>query len=286
MSVSAQHPMTPLLRMDRMPHIWCPGCGLGIATRCFADAIEGAGLDPDKVAVVSGIGCTGRVAGYVKLDSFHTTHGRAIPFAIGLKLARPDMKVVVFSGDGDLVAIGGNHLIHAARRNFDMTVVCANNLNYGMTGGQAGPTTPLGATTTTSPYGCFEAPFSIPKLVEGCGAAYVARHTTLDPRRLTAAIAEALGRSGFTFVEVIAQCPELYGRRNRLGQGVDMMRYYRDNVTLEHGAEHKDLDIGFQSRVVVGRFVDKEAPHYSESRDERLKDTLKDAYRPPGGEED
>ncbi|MBE9473122.1 MAG: 2-oxoacid:ferredoxin oxidoreductase subunit beta, partial [Chloroflexi bacterium] len=137
-----QHPMDELLRTERLPHIWCPGCGIGTALSCFVSALTRSGLDLDKVAIVSGIGCTGRVAGYLRLDGFHTTHGRAIPFATGLKLANPELKVVVFSGDGDLVAIGGNHLIHAARRNMDLTVVCVNNFNYGMTGGQMGPTTP------------------------------------------------------------------------------------------------------------------------------------------------
>src|SRR4030042_4445348 len=138
------HPLDELLRTDRLPHIWCPGCGLGTILGATLRAINKSGLDLDKTIMVSGIGCTGRAAGYVKLDSFHVTHGRALPFATGLKFANPDLKVVVFSGDGDLAAIGGNHLIHAARRNVDMTVICVNNFNYGMTGGQMGPTTPLG----------------------------------------------------------------------------------------------------------------------------------------------
>ena len=137
-----ENPMADFLRMDRMPHIWCPGCGIGTVVTCFAEAIKAGGYDMDKIAVVSGIGCTGRVAGYVKFDSFHTTHGRAIPFATGLKLANPDLKVVVISGDGDLTSIGGNHLIHAARRNMDLMVICVNNFTYGMTGGQVTPTTP------------------------------------------------------------------------------------------------------------------------------------------------
>jgi len=143
------HSIERYLRLDRLPHIWCSGCGIGIAVDCFLRAIDRANIDPDKISLVSGIGCTGRVAGYVKLDSFHTTHGRAIPFATGLVLANPELNVVVFSGDGDLIAIGGNHLIHAARRNIDMTVICVNNFNYGMTGGQVGPTAPLEARTST-----------------------------------------------------------------------------------------------------------------------------------------
>ncbi|MBC8425005.1 2-oxoacid:ferredoxin oxidoreductase subunit beta, partial [bacterium] len=150
-----EHPQAHLLRTDRFPHIWCPTCGIGTVLKCFIDAIDRAKMDYDKMAIVSGIGCTGRVAGYVKLDSYHTTHGRAIPFATGLKLANRDLKVVVFSGDGDLSAIGGNHLIHAARRNMDITVVCVNNFIYGMTGGQAAPTTPSPANTSTTPHGAF-----------------------------------------------------------------------------------------------------------------------------------
>jgi len=161
--------MDAFLREDRLPHIWCSGCGIGTALTCFISALSKSGLDLDKVAVISGIGCTGRVAGYVKLDSFHTTHGRAIAFATGLKLANPQLKVVVVSGDGDLIAIGGNHFIHAARRNIDMTVICVNNFNYGMTGGQVGPTTPVGSKTATSPYGCFESPFNIPYVATACG---------------------------------------------------------------------------------------------------------------------
>ena len=144
------HPMDKLIRADRMPHIWCSGCGLGANFTCFLAALEQSGLDLNNCAIVSGIGCTGRVAGYTNIDSYHTTHGRAIPFATGLKLANPKLTVVVFSGDGDLFAIGGNHFIHAARRNLDIKIICVNNFNYGMTGGQFGSTTPLEAMTTTS----------------------------------------------------------------------------------------------------------------------------------------
>jgi len=147
------HPLDRFLKEGRIPHIWCSGCGIGIAFTAFVKALEKGRFDPDRTVVVSGIGCSGRAAGYLDLDTYHTTHGRPIPFATGLKLAKPDLKVVVFSGDGDLFAIGGNHIIHAARRNIDITVICINNFNYGMTGGQGGPTTPLEARTTTTPYG-------------------------------------------------------------------------------------------------------------------------------------
>ena len=155
----AFNPVEPFLRMDRMPHIWCPGCGIGTTVNCFTRALIASKLNLDKVAVVSGIGCTGRVAGYSRLDSFHTTHGRAIPFATGLKLANPELEVVVYSGDGDLFAIGGNHFIHAARRNMDLKVICVNNMIYAMTGGQTAPTTPGHATTSTAPYGVSEPSF-------------------------------------------------------------------------------------------------------------------------------
>ena len=182
------HPKDELLRQDRIPHIWCPGCGIGSAVSACITALQKSEISYDKFAVVSGIGCTGRVAGYLKLDSFHTTHGRAIPFATGLKLANQDLNVFVFSGEGDLFSIGGNHFIHAARRNMDLTVICVNNMNYGMTGGQTSANTPVGAKTTTSPYGNKEAPLNLPSLAAACGAVYVARWLSLDVRRLAQAI--------------------------------------------------------------------------------------------------
>jgi 2-oxoglutarate ferredoxin oxidoreductase subunit beta len=259
------HPMDNLLRMDRIPHIWCPGCGIGLAVSAFAAALEKANIDLNKVCIVSGIGCTGRVAGYVKLDSFHTTHGRAIPFATGIKLGNPKLKVVVFSGDGDLISIGGNHFIHAARRNIDMLVICVNNFIYAMTGGQVAPTTPLTAYATTSPYGCVEPPFNIPYIADSSGAVYVARWTALHIRRLTNSIAEALNKSGFSVVEVISPCAIYYSRINRLGDGLDMMKFYHDNSEIRHWEDTKNLDIGFQTKIIVGKFVDRERPTYIES---------------------
>src|SRR5215471_19593654 len=182
------NPVEPFLRTDRMPHIWCPGCGIGTTVNSFARALIASKVDLQTLALVSGIGCTGRVAGYVKLDSFHTTHGRAIPFATGLKLANPKLNVVVYSGDGDLSAIGGNHLIHAARRNIDLKVICVNNLIHAM--------------TSTSPYGTCEPAFNLPHLVEAAGAVYVARWTTFHVRQLARSIAEAFQKKGFSFIEV------------------------------------------------------------------------------------
>lgn len=251
-----------LLRLDRMPHIWCQGCGIGPAVGCFTRAIESSGLDPDKIALVSGIGCAGRAAGYVKLDSFHTTHGRALPFATGLKLGNPELNLVIFSGDGDLVAIGGNHLIHSARRNMDMTVICINNFNYGMTGGQVGPTTPLGARSTTTPYGNFEYPFNVPYLVAASGATYVARWTVLHVRQLEWSIAEAMTKPGFSFIEVLAPCPTLYGRMNKEPKGLDTMHSYQERSVVRDGADPKDVAIDSDGPIVVGKFVDIERPTF------------------------
>jgi len=254
------NPMDCYLRVDRIPHIWCAGCGIGPATGCFVRAIDRAELDPNKISVVSGIGCAGRMAGYIRLDSFHTTHGRALPFATGLKLANPELNVVVFSGDGDLVAIGGNHLIHSARRNIDMTVICINNFNYGMTGGQMGPTTPLDARSATSPYGNFEYPFNVPYLVTACGATYVARWTVLHARELERSITEALTKPGFSFIEVLSPCPTVYGRQNKLPRGLDEMRSYRERSVIRDGADPKDVDLSLNGPIVVGKFVDIERP--------------------------
>jgi len=248
------------LRLDRMPHIWCSGCGIGIAVGCFLRAIDRSNIDPDKIALVSGIGCSGRAAGYVKLDSFHTTHGRAIPFATGLKLANPELNVVVFSGDGDLVAIGGNHLIHAARRNIDMTVICVNNFNYGMTGGQVGATSPLEAHTTTTPYGNLESPFNLPYLLSASGASYIARWTVLHVRQLERAIAEAMIKPGFSFVEAISPCPPVYGRLNKKPRGLDFMHYFQEKSVIQNGADPKNADIELNGPILVGKFVDETRP--------------------------
>jgi len=259
------HPMEDFLRMDRIPHIWCPGCGIGVAVTAFTAALEKANIDLDNLCIVSGIGCTGRVAGYLNVDSFHTTHGRAIPFATGVKLGNPKLKVVVISGDGDLLSIGGNHFIHAARRNIDMLVICVNNFIYAMTGGQVAPTTPLSAYATTSPFGCVEPPFSIPYIADSAGAVYVARWTVLHIRRLTKAITEALNKKGFSVIEAISPCAMYYSRTNKLGDGLDMLKFYHDNAEIRHGEDTKNVDIGFKTKIVMGKFIDRERPTYTES---------------------
>ena len=278
-----KHPMNDFLRTERLPHIWCSTCGIGTVITAFIAGLQKSGLDRDKVSVVSGIGCSGRAAGYLRLDSFHSTHGRALPFATGLALGNPELKVAVISGDGDIAAIGGNHFIHAARRNMNLTIVCINNFNYAMTGGQAGPTTPEDANASTAPYGAYEFPFNLPYLAESSGAVYVARWTALHIRRTTKAIAEALVKPGFSFIEVVSPCPTLYARRNRLGSGLDLMRFYHDSAKIQHGANTKDIDIDYQKEIVVGKFVDKDKPDFYTNRDEYLAKKLGDKYIPYRG---
>ncbi|UCB61627.1 MAG: 2-oxoacid:ferredoxin oxidoreductase subunit beta [Candidatus Bathyarchaeota archaeon] len=256
-----QHPLAKYLRQERMPHIWCEGCGNGILLNSFLEALDELQLDLDNIVVISGIGCIGRAAGYVNVDSFHTTHGRAIPFATGVKLANPQLKVVVISGDGDLFAIGGNHFIHAARRNVDIKVICANNFNYGMTGGQYGPTTPLEAWTTTTPYGNIEHPFNLVHLAAASGAVYAARWTTLQVRRLKASIKKALQKEGFSLIEVISPCPEIYDRYNKLGTAVEVMKWFK-LVSEVHKAYDPAKAVITKNRIIIGEFVDIEKPSY------------------------
>jgi 2-oxoglutarate ferredoxin oxidoreductase subunit beta len=276
--MNGENPVEKYLRTDRMPHIWCPGCGIGTTVNCFTRAIDECGIELDRLAIVSGIGCTGRVAGYMKLDSFHTTHGRAIPFATGLKLADPRLKVVVYSGDGDLIAIGGNHFIHAARRNVDMTVICVNNLTYGMTGGQVTPTAPEESIATTSPYGNYEHPFNLPYLAESSGAVYVARWTVYHVLQLKKAIREALQKRGFSFVEAISPCPTLYGRRNRIGDGLDELKIYKQRSVIKNGADTKTVDLGMTGPIVVGKFVDRDRPTYHDAMEAHLARVLGNRY--------
>lgn len=261
------HPFDPIIRSDRLPHIWCPGCGIGIAMRCYAAAILESGIPINNQIVVSGIGCSGRVAGYMRIDSYHTTHGRAIPFATGLKLANNRLVITVFSGDGDLAAIGGNHLIHAARRNIDLKVICINNFNYGMTGGQVGPTTPTGARGTTAPYGCPELPFNLPGLVAAAGANYVSRWTTLHVRQLKRDILASFSRSGFNFIEVLSPCPIGFGKSNRIKDGLEEMELYRDRCVLVEDShaivlESLEIDLREDKPIYIGSFVDRKRPAF------------------------
>jgi 2-oxoglutarate ferredoxin oxidoreductase subunit beta len=271
-----RHPKDELLREARMPHIWCPGCGIGSAVSAAITTLKKMGTDYDQLAIVSGIGCTGRVAGYLNLDSFHTTHGRAIPFATGLKLAKPELNVFVFSGDGDLFSIGGNHFMHAARRNIDITVFCVNNMNYGMTGGQVSANTPIGAKTPTSPYGNTEVPLNLPSLAAACGAVYVARWLSVDVRRLAQSFHEALIKPGFSFVEVIAPCPTAFGRRNRLGSALEMTKLYNKSSVIRNGVHPDETVIQEGKKIVLGKFVDIQRPTFLEgvSAPSQLKGTM------------
>ena len=269
MTAEIVHPLSKYLRKAMMPHIWCSGCGNGIILNCFVHAVDELQIDLKKLVVVSGIGCIGRAAGYVNTNSFHTTHGRPIAFATGVKLANPDLEVVVISGDGDLFAIGGNHFIHAARRNIGIKVICANNFNYGMTGGQQGPTTLLDAFTTTTPYGNIEHPFNLVHLAAASGATYVARWTTLHVRRLTQSIKKMLQKEGFSFIEVVSPCPEIFGRRNKMRTGLQMMEWFKKVSVVEHFSDPAKAEIT-PERIVVGEFVDMEKPCYEKLLYEKI----------------
>lgn len=275
------HPLEQALRSERVPHIWCPGCGIGTTVNSFLRALLLSKVDLKKVAVVSGIGCSGRVAGYVNFDSFHTTHGRAIPFATGLKLANPELTVFVYSGDGDLAAIGGNHLVHAARRNLDIKVICVNNLVYAMTGGQSGPTTPEESMTSTSPYGNFEPNLNLPHLVDAAGAVYVARWTSYHVKQMEKSVGEMLKKKGFCFMEVIAQCPTLYQRRNQMGDGLEALKFYKEHSKTVNGASTADLHMDKTSDILVGKFVDRDRPEWFQLMEEHYRAHLGDRFVMP-----
>jgi len=211
------------LRLEMMPHFLCPGCGHGIALRALLWAVHELGIAKDRLAIVSGIGCSGRIGGYVDANTFHVTHGRPLAFATGLALTRPDLEVVVITGDGDALAIGGNHLIHACRRNLKMTCLLLNNEVYGMTGGQVSPTTSQNRLTTTTPAGNLEPVFDACRLAEAAGAGLVGREVTLQTPSLKNLIKEGLQHPGFAFIEVISDCTEIYGRKNDLGNSPEMI---------------------------------------------------------------
>lgn len=235
---AVSHPLGKYLRPGSEVTTFCPGCGDGIIAQSLLRAIDQLGLDLDEFVFVCGIGCAGWIPSpYFAADTLHTTHGRPIAFATGVKLARPDRRVVVISGDGDLAAIGGNHLIHAARRDLEMAVLCVDNRIYGMTGGQVAPTTPEGVRTATTPQGNPERPFDLCKLVEAAGATYVARWTTAQPRFITRSVVHALQHRGFAFIEVVSQCPVHFGKMSGEGSAVEMLRAFRErSVPLRQAA--------------------------------------------------
>ncbi len=250
------------LRQDRLPTIYCVGCGNGTVINCTLNAIVETGWKREETVFVSGIGCSSRASGYTSADSLHTTHGRALAFATGIKLAEPRLHVVVFTGDGDLAAIGGNHFIHACRRNIDLTVVCMNNMIYGMTGGQGSPTTPHGAISTTTPYGSGEPVFDLCELAKAAGANFVARWTSYHVKELTSAIKSGLETPGLSFIEAVVQCPTNYGRRNKFKAVLDQIEYFKTHSLLVQKAdrlraEGKSLP---EDMMIVGEIVRRNRP--------------------------
>ena len=253
-----------LRKNKKFPTIWCSGCGIGIVMGALIRAIDHLGLKNDDVALVAGIGCTARMPIYLDFNTLHTTHGRALAFATGLKIARPDMKVIAIMGDGDAVAIGGNHFIHAARRNIGITALVVNNAIYGMTGGQYSPTTPLNGRATTAPYGNIEPPFPICDLAVAAGASYVARSTVYHALELDKFISEAIAKDGFSVVEAVSYCHTTYGRLNKLGTAADMMRALKDNSLSQtaYGNLSPEEKIN-NTKIVRGSFINIDRPQYT-----------------------
>jgi 2-oxoglutarate ferredoxin oxidoreductase subunit beta len=247
---------------ERLPHILCPGCGIGTAMNAVVRAFIETGINRDELCVVSGIGCSSRISGYLDCDTFHTLHGRALPAATGVKLAKPHMKVVVFGGDGDMLAIGGNHFIHSARRNVDITVFVLNNFTYAMTGGQYSPTTPTHERATTAPFGNVERDFDTCFVARATGAMFVARSTTFHVAHLKKMARLALSKRGFSVVEVISQCPTLYGRHQGLGDATRMLEWIRDrSVDVSKVADPWQVT----DRFVIGVLHDREeVPPFSQ----------------------
>jgi len=260
MPVSAQAIRHQYLRHNKkFPHVWCPGCGNGIVMAALLRAFYRMELPKDEVVLASGIGCSGRMPTYLDFNTLHCTHGRALTFATGVKLANPALKVVVIMGDGDATAIGGNHFIHAARRNLDLTAIIINNSIYGMTGGQYSPTTPFGARTTTSVYGHVEHAFSIAELAVTAGAAFVARSTVYHAELLDRLIEQAMNKPGFAVVEVISNCHVQYGRRNQLGDAVAMLESFRDTaITVAKAAKLTAEER--EGTITIGVLTDRELP--------------------------
>ncbi|MCT4618727.1 MAG: 2-oxoacid:ferredoxin oxidoreductase subunit beta [Marinisporobacter sp.] len=250
-------------RMDKLPHIWCPGCGHGILMRSIAQAIENLGLDKDKVCIVSGIGCSSRAPGYMDFNTLHTTHGRALAFATGVKLSRPELEVIVITGDGDASAIGGNHLIHACRRNINITTIVFNNNIYGMTGGQYSPTTPTGDLGTTAPYGNIDRPFNIPELAAAAGATYVARGTAYHANQLTKLVEKGIQNKGFSLIEGLSVCPTYYGRKNKKGSAVNIMQWQKETAVDVKVAEKLSPE-KLEGKFLIGEFKNTTAPEYTE----------------------
>ncbi len=244
------------LREDKFPSVWCPGCGHGIVLASILRAIDKIGWKKENTVMVSGIGCAGRIPGYVDFCTLHTTHGRALAFATGIKFASPELNVITVMGDGDAAAIGGNHLIHAARRNINITAIVFNNYIYGMTGGQKSPTTPRGFYSSTSPYGSAEPPFDLCSMVKGAGAVFVARGTEFHVPALDALVLKAFQKKGFSFIEVVVMCPTSFGRKNKLGSDATKnMEWIKSNsIPLSKAQKMEPNEL--EGKIVIGTFAD------------------------------
>ena len=252
------------LRQELFPHFLCPGCGHGMALRALLWAVHELAIAKDQLAIVSGIGCAGRLGAYIDANTFHVTHGRPLAFATGLALARPDLKVVVITGDGDCLAIGGNHLIHACRRNLNMTCLMLNNEVYGMTGGQASPTTSETRFTTTTPLGNTEPAFDACKLAEAAGASLVGREVTLQTPTLKDLIKQGLAHKGFSFIEVLSDCTEIYGRKNDLGSSPEMMLSQKSAMRPDTYGNRVDQPFR-PNAFPTGVLARNERPEYAEA---------------------
>jgi len=251
------------LRERFFPHIWCPGCGHGIVLNSLLRTVEKLGMSKNEIVMVSGIGCSSRISGYVDFHTLHTIHGRALAFATGVKMSLPELNVIVPMGDGDALAIGGNHFIHAARRNIDLTAIIMNNRIYGMTGGQYSPLSGYGTLATTAPYTNIDHDFDIAELAMAAGATFVARSTTYHVQQLTKILKQAILHEGFSVVEVLSQCPTYFGRKNRMGSAADMMEYYKNNTTsIGSKAKKENPDL-----IERGVFIEKEMPEYCSEYD-------------------
>ena len=262
-------------RVESLPHIWCSGCGNGIVTRAIVKAIDNLKLNKDDVCIVSGIGCSSRAPGYLDFNTLHTTHGRALAFATGVKLANPKLQVIVITGDGDASAIGGNHLIHACRRNIDITTVVYNNNIYGMTGGQYSPTTPIGDKGSTAPYGNIDSNFDLCELTKAAGATYVARGTIYSVNMLQKQIENGIKNKGFSFIEAITTCPTYFGRKNKKGDAVKMMTYLKDNA-VNISAYERLSDEQREGKFVVGEFNNSTRPEFTQRYDDLIRSLSKE----------
>ncbi|MDR1731607.1 MAG: 2-oxoacid:ferredoxin oxidoreductase subunit beta [Synergistaceae bacterium] len=266
-----EHIFDKYLRQDKLPHIWCPGCGNGTVVNALLHAIDKTGLEQDKIVLVAGIGCSSRANGYMNFCGMHTNHGRALAYATGVKMHNPELKVIVLTGDGDCTSIGGNHFIHACRRNIDITTVVFNNANYGMTGGQYSPTTPVNARTKTSVYGNIEPNFDICSLAATSGATYVARSTIANATMMVSQFEKALNHRGFSVVEAICDCPTLFGRINKLGDAVAMLADKKTRFITAAQAKNMTPD-ELSGKIITGEFVNRtNLPEYTEQYDVLIK---------------